>query len=140
MIKYEDARTELNNLRCTESPNNIVQVKELYNTYIINDNDVIASKDSRNINNLVWYMELSKVYMSKKDLFEDAQNQVVSEGYLLTEGFFKEIDQEVKLSRFDYPSAFHIVCKRVREEARKEENVKDMMEYYGLYHEQENIL
>ena len=49
MIKYEDARTEINKLRCTETPNNIVQVRELYNTYIINDNDVIASKDSRNI-------------------------------------------------------------------------------------------
>ena len=80
MIKYEDARTEINKLRCTETPNNIVQVRELYNTYIINDNDVIASKDSRNINNLVWYMELSKVYMSKKDLFEDAKKELAIEG------------------------------------------------------------
>ena len=133
MIKYEDAKQEINNLRCTEAPNNIVQVRELYNTYIINDNDVFAAKDSGNINNLVWYMELSKVYMSKKDLFEDAQNQVESEGYLLTEGFFKEIDKEVNLSRFDYPSAFHIVCKRVKEEAEKEEDVRDLMEYYGLF-------
>lgn len=115
MIKYEDARTELNNLRCTESPNNIVQVKELYNTYIINDNDVIASKDSRNINNLVWYMELSKVYMSKKDLFEDAKKELAIEGIKLTAETFKRIDKDVNLSRFDYPSAFHLVCKKVRE-------------------------
>lgn len=115
MIKYKDARTELNNLRCTESPNNIVQVKELYNTYIINDNDVIASKDSRNINNLVWYMELSKVYMSKKDLFEDAKKELAIEGIKLTAETFKRIDKDVNLSRFDYPSAFHLVCKKVRE-------------------------
>lgn len=115
MIKYEDARTELNNLRCTESPNSIVQVKELYNTYIINDNDVIASKDSRNINNLVWYMELSKVYMSKKDLFEDAKKELAIEGIKLTAETFKRIDKDVNLSRFDYPSAFHLVCKKVRE-------------------------
>lgn len=115
MIKYEDARTELNNLRCTESPNSIVQVKELYHTYIINDNDVIASKDSRNINNLVWYMELSKVYMSKKDLFEDAKKELAIEGIKLTAETFKRIDKDVNLSRFDYPSAFHLVCKKVRE-------------------------
>ena len=115
MIKYEDARTEINNLRCTEAPNNIVQVRELYNTYIVNDNDVIASKDSRNVNNLVWYMELSKVYMSKKDLFEDANKELAIEGYKLTAETFREIDKNVNLSRFDYPSAFHLVCKKVRE-------------------------
>lgn len=115
MIKYEDARTEINKLRCTETPNNIVQVRELYNTYIINDNDVIASKDSRNINNLVWYMELSKVYMSKKDLFEDAKKELAIEGYKLTAETFRKIDKDVNLSRFDYPSAFHLVCKNVRE-------------------------
>lgn len=115
MIKYEDARTEINNLRCTEAPNNIIQVRELYNTYIINDNDVMAARDSRNVNNLVWYMELSKVYMSKKDLFEDAKKELAIEGYKLTAETFRGIDKDVNLSRFDYPSAFHLVCKKVRE-------------------------
>ena len=115
MIKYEDARSEINNLRCMEAPNNIVQVRELYNTYIINDNDVIAAKNSRNVNNLVWYKELSKVYMSKKDLIEDTKKELEIEGIRLTAETFKRIDKDVNLSRFDYPSAFHLVCKKVRE-------------------------
>ena len=115
MIKYEEARTEINKLRGKEAANNIVQVREQYNLYVLNDNDVIATKLNKNINNLVWYSDLSGAYMSRKDLFEDTKKELVIDGYKLTAETFKRIDNDVNLSRFDYLSAFHLVCKKVKE-------------------------
>lgn len=105
IINYENARTEINKLSGKEAPDNIEQVRKQYNLYVLNDTD---------INNLIWYLDLSHVYMNKKDLFEDTKKELATDGYKLTAEIFKKIDKEVDLSRFDYPSAFHIVCKNVR--------------------------
>ena len=110
MIKYEDARSEITKRKGTEAPKQIKSVMESYNRY-----DPVVSRHHKNINNLVWYTDLSGYLKNKKDLFEDAKKELEIEGIKLTAETFKRIDKDVNLSRFDYPSAFHLVCKKVRE-------------------------
>ena len=106
MIKFEDARAEISKRKGIEAPKQIKSVMESYNRYVLNWDDPVVSRHHKNINNLVWYTDLSGYLKSKKDLFEDAK---------MTAETFKRIDNDVNLSRFDYPSAFHLVCKKVRE-------------------------
>ncbi len=81
---------------------------------IINGGDFFAARKNKNIDNLIWYVWSDKVFMSKKDLFLEAQEQLAAEGYKLTLQEFGLIDRQVKLSRFDLASAYRIVCKAVR--------------------------
>lgn len=115
MIKFEDARSEITKRKGTEAPKQIKSVMESYNRYVLNWDNPVISEHRKNINNLVWYMDLSGYLKSKKDLFEDAKKELEIEGIRLTAETFKRIDKDVNLSRFDYPSAFHLVCKKVRE-------------------------
>ena len=114
MIKFENARTEISKINGKEAAKQINSVMEEYNIYIVNGNDVIATKKNKNLDNLVWYMDVSGNLMSKRDLLEDVKKELETEGYTLTEEEFKRIDKDVNLSRFDYPSAFHLICKKVR--------------------------
>lgn len=115
MIKFEDARSEISKRKGTEAPKQIKSVMDSYNRYILNWDNPIVSEHHKNINNLVWYTDLSGYLKSKKDLFEDAKKELEIEGIKLTAETFKRIDKDVNLSRFDYPSAFHLICKKVRE-------------------------
>lgn len=115
MIKIEDARSEITKRKGTEAPKQIKSVMESYNKYVLNWDNPIVSEHHKNINNLIWYTDLSGYLKSKKDLFEDTKKELEIEGIRLTAETFKRIDKDVNLSRFDYPSAFHLVCKKVRE-------------------------
>lgn len=115
MIKFEDARAEISKRKGTEAPKQIKSVIESYNIYVLNWDNPVVSEHRKNINNLVWYTDLSGYLKSKKDLFEDTKKELEIEGIRLTVETFKRIDKDVNLSRFDYPSAFHLVCKKVRE-------------------------
>lgn len=112
MIKYEEARTEILKVK-KKVAKDIKTVIEQYNIYIVNRDDVFAARKSDNLDNLVWYMDLSGNLKSKRDLFDDTRKELELDGYILTEENFKQIDNAVNLSRFDYPSAFHLVCKKV---------------------------
>lgn len=115
MIKFEDARAEISKRKGTEAPKQIKSVMDSYNRYVLNWDNPIVSENHKNINNLIWYTDLSGYLKSKKDLFEDTKKELEIEGIKLTEEIFKRIDKDVNLSRFDYPSAFHLVCKKIRE-------------------------
>lgn len=112
MIKYEEARTEISKVK-KKVAKDIKTVIEQYNIYIVNRDDVFAARKSDNLDNLVWYMDLSGNLKSKRDLFDDTRKELELDGYILTEENFKQIDNDVNLSRFDYSSAFHLVCKKV---------------------------
>ena len=56
-------------------------------------------------------IDLSALFKSD----EDAKKELEIEGIKLTAETFKRIDKNVNLSRFDYPSAFHLICKKARE-------------------------
>lgn len=72
-------------------------------------------KNRKNIEEGCTALDPSPEYIKTFDDLEEAKKELAIEGYKLTAETFRKIDKDVNLSRFDYPSAFHLVCKNVRE-------------------------
>ena len=72
-------------------------------------------RDRREIKQGCTALDPDPEYIKTFDDLEDAKKELAIEGYKLTAETFRKIDKDVNLSRFDYPSAFHLVCKNVRE-------------------------
>ena len=115
MIKFEEARAEIKKVIGKEAAKQIKVIIEQYNIYIVNGGDIIAARKHKNMENLVWYNDLSACLMSRKDLFEDVSKELEEKEVYISLEDFIQIDNEVDLSKFDYPSAFHLVCKKARE-------------------------
>lgn len=120
MIKLEEARTEIKKVTGKEAARQIKTIIEQYNIYIVNDGDVIATKKKRNMDNLVWFNDLSGCLMSRQDLFDSVSKGLDDEGIFLSENDFCIIDNDISLSRFDLPTAFHIICRKMRDKAERE--------------------
>lgn len=107
MITYEEAREKI-----AQSLWIVRRVPKTVEGIIARYNALVTESEEEY---LIWYAELSKMFKTKTDLFESVKEYLKEdENIILSIEDFNKIDEEVDLSRFDLPSAFHIVCRKAR--------------------------